>query len=177
VIIILGMAGAGKSTQCRRLERSGDYQWFSVGQLLRETEEGAERAEMAQGKVLDDAIVTPMVRSELIRRSDIPEVLLDGCPRTVGQAQWLAAADDTPPVRVVLHLVVQDDVAMGRLLLRQREDDTESAMKHRFAGYHRDISHVLDEFIKQRIEVIEIDASLSEGEVYTQIVEALQHEA
>jgi adenylate kinase len=169
VVIILGMAGAGKSTQCKKLEASGGYQWFSVGQHLREVEEGAEKAEMAQGKVLDDTIVTPIVRDELKRRADNPEILLDGCPRTVGQAKWLAAAIDTPNVRAVLHLVVDDTTAIERLLKRKREDDTEEAMKRRFEGYHRDIELVLSEFEKQSIKIFEVDASRSEEEVYREL--------
>jgi adenylate kinase family enzyme len=173
MIIILGMAGAGKSTQCRKLEQSGDFQWFSVGQLLRDIEQGEARAEMALGKVLDDTIVTPIVRDELNRLGDSPEILLDGCPRTVGQATWLAAADDTPFVRIVVHLVVDDATAMDRLLKRKREDDTESAMKLRFEGYHRDIGHVLAEFEQQNIRVVSVDASLSENDVFAELQKAL----
>jgi len=167
------MAGAGKSTQCKKLELTGSYQWFSVGQHLRDIEDGVEKAEMAQGKVLDDTIVTPIVRSELNRRLDDPEILLDGCPRTVGQAEWLAAADDTPKVRRVLHLVVNDATAMGRLQRRKREDDTEDAMRRRFAGYHRDIALVLAEFEKRSIVITEVDASQSEEVVFQNIMEVL----
>ena len=173
MIIILGMAGAGKSTQCRKLEQSGDFKWFSVGQKLREIEQGAERAEMAQGKGLQDTIVTPIVREELNRLGDSPEVLLDGCPRTVSQARWLAAGLDTPKVRLVLHLVVDDDIAMERLLKRQREDDTEEAMRVRFNGYHRDIPLVLAEFGQRQIEIVTINASLTEEEVFKQIEKSL----
>ncbi len=173
MIIILGMAGAGKSTQCKKLEANGGYQWFSVGQHLREVEEGAEKAEMAQGKVLDDAIVTPIVRDKLRKMADNPEILLDGCPRTVGQARWLASAIETPNVRAVLHLVVDDKTAIERLLKRKREDDTEEAVKRRFEGYHRDIGLVLSEFEKQSIRIFEVDASRSEDQVFQELKEVL----
>lgn len=174
MIIILGMAGAGKSTQCKMLEEAGGFQWFSVGQLLRNIETGVERAEMAQGKVLDDSIVTPIVLAELNRLTDSPEILLDGCPRTVGQAKWLAAAENTPTVRIVLHMVIADDIASERLLKRKREDDTLEAMKKRFAGYHRDIGLVLDEFRAKGVKVVDVDADLAVDEVFVQIQEAVK---
>lgn len=173
MIIILGMAGAGKSTQCHHLESSGMFQWFSVGQILRNIETGVQKAEMAYGKVLDDNLVTPIVRDELRRLGDSPEILLDGCPRTLGQAKWLASAIDTPRVRHVLHLVISNEVAMERLLKRGREDDTKEAMVRRFAGYHHDIQPVLDEFRKNDIPVVDINAEQDEYDVLAQIKKEL----
>lgn len=173
MIIILGMAGAGKSTQCRKLVVGGAYQWLAVGELLRSIETGDRRAEMMTGKVLDDSIVTPLVRSEMLRMTDEPEILLDGCPRTVGQAEWLTSDAETPKVRKIIHMVIDDETALGRLMKRGREDDGEAAMRVRFAGYHRDIAPVLDVFRSAGVEVVDIDACASEQDVYEQIARAL----
>jgi adenylate kinase len=170
MIIVLGMAGAGKSTQCKKLEQRGGFQWFSVGQFLRSAEDDAEKAEMALGKVLDDSIVTPIVREEINKRTDNPELLLDGCPRTVGQARWLASCTETPNVRMVIHLVIDENIAMERLLKRQREDDTEYSMRRRFEGYHRDIGPVLSEFKAKNIPVFDIDGSPSEEIVFERML-------
>jgi adenylate kinase family enzyme len=173
VIIILGMAGAGKSTQCRILCKSGDYQWMAVGEFLRSIETGDNRAEMMHGKVLNDAVVTPLVRAELLRMGDTPPILLDGCPRTVGQAKWLTTDKETPRVTDVVHLLVSDTVALGRLKKRGREDDTDSAMKLRFAGYHRDIGHVLDVFRAAGANIHEINADEEEATVAAEIKKVL----
>ena len=173
MIIVLGMAGAGKSTQCKKLSERDGYQWFSVGQYLRTMEKGFERAEMIQGKILDDDIVTPIVEAQLEKLSDSPEILLDGCPRTVGQASWLASQVTTPKIRCVIHLVTDDETAMERLLRRGREDDSEDAMRRRFAGYHRDIGPVLGEFRARQVPVLEIDARGDEEGVYGLITNKL----
>jgi adenylate kinase len=173
MIIILGMAGAGKSTQCRMLLASGAYQWLAVGELLRSLETGTNRAEMMHGKVLNDDIVTPIVRAEMIRLGDSPELLLDGCPRTIGQAQWLTSDKQTPKVRKILHLVVNDETALERLMKRGREDDNEEAMRLRFAGYHRDIGLVLDVFRSAGIPVYEFDANQDETMIYEDIRKVL----
>lgn len=166
MIIVLGMAGAGKSTQCQKLQQRAGFQWFSVGKFLRSAEDDTEKAEMALGKVLDDRIVTPIVREEINRLTDKPELLLDGCPRTVGQAKWLASAVDTPVVRMVVHLIIDEHIATERLLKRQREDDTEYSMRRRFEGYHRDIGPVLSEFKVKNIPIFDIDGSLNEELVF-----------
>jgi adenylate kinase family enzyme len=166
MIVVLGMAGAGKSTLCKKLIAGGDYQWFALGEVLRARETGSALAEMAHGGVLSNDLVTPIVATELSKMGDSPEVLLDGCPRTVEQAKWLAIGAETPTVRLVLHLVVNEIEAEKRLSLRGRADDTVEAMKVRFAGYHRDIRHVLAEFTAQNIPVHEINGTLDELEVY-----------
>ena len=173
MIIILGMAGAGKSTQCRKLLEAFDFQWLAVGELLRSIETGEDRAEMMHGKVLNDAVVTPIVRAEMIRMGDTPEILLDGCPRTIGQAEWLTTDTETPRVHAIVHIVVDDSVALERLVRRGREDDSEEAMKRRFAGYHRDIGPVLSVFKNVGIPVYEVNGSLDENAVFEQIKKVL----
>jgi adenylate kinase len=173
MIIILGMAGAGKSTQCRKLVADGSYQWLAVGELLRHTELGDQRAEMMTGKVLNDDIVTPLVRAEMLRMTDNPEILLDGCPRTTRQALWLTTDNETPKVRSIIHMIVDDETALERLMKRGREDDTEAAMRLRFEGYHRDIEPVLEIFRNAGIEVTEVNASNSEDTVFAEIEEVL----
>lgn len=173
MIIILGMAGAGKSTQCKKLLEVGDFQWLAVGELLRSLETGEDRAEMMHGKVLNDDIVTPVVRAEMIRMGDVPEVLLDGCPRTIGQAQWLTTDVEIPKVRMIIHIVIDDAIALERLLKRGREDDSEDAMKRRFAGYHRDIGPVLNIFQNVGIPVHEVNGSLDQDAVFEQITKVL----
>ena len=121
------------------------------------------------GLVLNDTAVQPLVDAELRRLGDIPEVLLDGCPRTKEQAAWLASEQDISKVRCVIHLVISDEEAMRRLLSRGREDDTVDAMKKRFAGYHRDIAGVLAKFTDQGVSVHEINAELRADQVFDEI--------
>lgn len=173
MIVIVGMAGAGKSTQCKKLSEFNNYQWLAVGDLLRRIETGNNRAEMLRGAVLDNSVVTPIVAKELDRLGDVPEILLDGCPRTVEQALWLAS-ENSPKTRAVLHLMINDQVAIKRLRMRDREDDTEEAMSLRFAGYHRDIGLVMDAFLAQSIPVLEIDANQEPQLVYNEIIMKLK---
>jgi len=96
-IVLIGPPGAGKGTQARMLQQTFGIPQISTGDLLREAvREGAAlgqqaRAYMDAGELVPDQLVTAMV-VERLRRSDCAAgFLLDGFPRTIAQAEALAA--------------------------------------------------------------------------------------
>ena len=110
-IILLGAPGAGKGTQAKQIvERYGVPQ-ISTGDLLREnvklgTELGKKaKAVMDAGKLVSDELVCEMVAERLSRPDCARGYILDGFPRTVGQAEWLdgflAARGSKLPLRVI----------------------------------------------------------------------------
>src|SRR5207253_2582833 len=84
---------------------------ISTGDLLREnvklgTERGKEaKAVMDSGKLVSDDLVCDMVAERLSRPDCARGCILDGFPRTVGQAEWLdgflAARGSKLPLRVI----------------------------------------------------------------------------
>jgi adenylate kinase len=110
-IILLGAPGAGKGTQAKQIvERYGIPQ-ISTGDLLREnvklgTELGKKaKAIMDAGKLVSDALVCDMVAERVARPDCARGYILDGFPRTVGQAEWLdgffSAQGSKLPLRVI----------------------------------------------------------------------------
>jgi len=96
-IVLIGPPGAGKGTQARMLQQTFGIPQISTGDLLREAvREGTAlgqqaRAYMDAGELVPDQLVTAMV-VERLRRSDCAAgFLLDGFPRTIAQAEALAA--------------------------------------------------------------------------------------
>jgi adenylate kinase len=110
-IILLGAPGAGKGTQAKKIvERYGIPQ-ISTGDLLREnvklgTGLGKKaKAVMDSGQLVSDELVCDMVADRVARPDCARGYILDGFPRTLGQAEWLdgflSARGSKLPLRVI----------------------------------------------------------------------------
>jgi adenylate kinase len=95
-LILLGPPGAGKGTQADRLVSDFDLPYFATGDILRQavkdqTDLGKEaKGYMDDGQLVPDELICRVVMSEVDEASD--GFLLDGFPRTVGQAEVLDEA-------------------------------------------------------------------------------------
>jgi adenylate kinase len=94
-IVILGAPGAGKGTQAKAIADRYGLPHISTGEILRDhvargTDLGKKaKAVMEAGDLVSDDLVNQMV-SDRLRRPDCERgFILDGFPRTTGQAQWL----------------------------------------------------------------------------------------
>ena len=122
---MLGPPGAGKGTQASRLARRHGVPKISTGDILREasaagTPLGLEaRARIDKGHLVSDEVVIAIVEERLTRQDVAAGFILDGFPRTVGQAEALDAMMDGRSPLTVLHLVVPVDVLVGRLHARR----------------------------------------------------------
>jgi adenylate kinase len=96
-ILLLGAPGAGKGTQAKELVKLWGIPQISTGDLLRanvtlETPLGqTAKAIMARGELVPDSLVNEMVAVRLTEPDTAKGYILDGYPRTLGQANWLDA--------------------------------------------------------------------------------------
>jgi adenylate kinase len=110
-ILLLGAPGAGKGTQAKELVKIWDIPQISTGDLLRaNVAEGTELGRIAQelmdrGDLVPDSLVNEMVADRLKNPDTVSGFILDGFPRTLGQADWLddrlAAQPNGQPVVAV----------------------------------------------------------------------------
>lgn len=95
VLILLGPPGAGKGTQARMLEEKFRLVQLSTGDLLRGavaagTKAGlAAKSVMEAGGLVSDEIVLDVLSDRLAEEDCANGVVLDGFPRTTGQAEAL----------------------------------------------------------------------------------------
>lgn len=123
VLILLGPPGAGKGTQARMLEEDFGLVQLSTGDLLRAavaagTAAGvAAKAVMDAGGLVSDDIVLAILRDRMAQADVAKGVVLDGFPRTKGQATALDAllAQSGTRVTAAISLEVDDAAMVGRI--------------------------------------------------------------
>ncbi|MGD0292768.1 MAG: adenylate kinase [Terracidiphilus sp.] len=114
-ILLLGAPGVGKGTQAKELVKKWGIPQISTGDLLRGnvaqgTELGRTAKEiMGRGELVPDSLVNEMVAVRLEQPDTANGYILDGFPRTLGQAHWLedrlaAQSGGLPVVAVSIHL-------------------------------------------------------------------------
>ena len=99
-LILLGPPGAGKGTQAERIREDYDLAYIATGDMLRQAvSDGTELGERAKafmdaGELVPDEVIIGVI-IERVQGDDARDgFLLDGFPRTIGQADALAAALD-----------------------------------------------------------------------------------
>jgi adenylate kinase len=96
-ILLLGAPGVGKGTQAQILMERWGIPQVSTGDLIREnirqgTAVGLEfQHTVARGILVPDDLVNRMVAGRLAQPDAARGYILDGYPRTLGQAEWLDA--------------------------------------------------------------------------------------
>ncbi len=126
-LILLGPPGAGKGTQAVNLSRELQIPHISTGDIFRANiREGTALGLRAKsyidaGSLVPDELTVTIV-TDRIQRDDCKNgFLLDGFPRTIPQAESLAAALKSMNARIdaVINLEVPDDVIVRRMAGRR----------------------------------------------------------
>ena len=94
-ILLLGAPGVGKGTQAKELVKLWAIPQISTGDLLRaNVAKGTPlgkvaKEKMGRGDLVPDSLVDEMVEARLKEPDTAHGYILDGFPRTLGQANWL----------------------------------------------------------------------------------------
>jgi len=171
----MGVAGSGKSLQGKLLADELGLPWLSTGEFLRMLVAGERRQAMQAGELLDDHEIIELVQKIFAIIDVKQEFVLDGFPRTVGQADWLLNQVKHKQLKVtsVIHLTASEDVVKSRLLQRGRPDDNKDAITERFREYEISIRPILEHFKQAGIPVHDINGEQDIDLIHKDIVNAV----
>ena len=209
-LVVLGKQGAGKGTQCKRLSQTYAVPHISTGDILRAAVKaksplGLEVASVLEsGGLVSDDLVIKLVEERFREPDAATGGLLDGFPRTIGQAQALERLLGEDGIKLCINLDVPIDLVTQRLSSRrvcqecgaiyrdtdieaisgtcskcagdviQRVDDQPEAIRKRLEAYERDTAPLLD-FYRERGLLVTVDGSNAPDEV-TAAIEAVVRE-
>jgi adenylate kinase len=189
-IVLVGPPGSGKGTQAGLLADELGIPAISTGDLFRAhmnsgTELGRKAAAYAgSGDLVPDDVTLAMVAERLAEPDCRSGYLLDGFPRTIGQAERLRDALAARGARLdaVLELDVDDDELIRRMSTRRvlvdgawvvREDDTPETMRHRLEVYRRSTAPLADFYADAGL-LVRIDARGEVADVAARALAALR---
>ncbi|MCZ4521231.1 adenylate kinase [Rhodococcus ruber] len=160
-LVLLGPPGAGKGTQAVLLSEKLGVPHISTGDLFRanigeKTPLGLEAKKyLDAGDLVPSELTVDMVRSRLSEPDAVNGFLLDGFPRSVGQAEALVEilSDLNAKLDAVLSFVVDEDVVVERMLARGREDDKEDVIRNRLKVYRDETAPLLDYYADKLVTV------------------------
>lgn len=145
-LVFLGAPGVGKGTQAERIAARYRLPKISTGDILREavrnqTPLGLEaKACMEQGRLVPDSVVVGIVKAKLAEPGCAGGFLLDGFPRTVGQAEELSAILSAAGAKLdrVMNVVVPRADVVRRLSGRRSCPKCQAVFHVDFAPPKRD---------------------------------------
>lgn len=176
-IILIGIQGAGKSTQGNLLSENLNIPYLSTGHIFRELAKehsplGRYIKEIMNAGYLIPDDKTLEIVSDYLKRPEYKDgYILDGFPRTIAQVKAFENGVDK-----VVYLKVSDREALWRLSYRNsegREDETLSALRKRIELFHKVTEPVLD-YYRQKGNLIEIDGEKSIDDIHKEIVDNLE---
>ncbi len=205
-LIIFGPPSAGKGTQAQRLSKKYGIPQIATGDLLREavakqTPLGVKiKSYLDSGRLGPDDLIVQLISNRASQPDCEGGYILDGFPRTMGQAEEL---DKMTDIDLVLNIVVDLEAlverAVGRRIcpkcaavyhvkfnppraegvcdkcgspLIQRDDDKEDTVRNRLKIYTEQTAPLVEHFRKKGC-IVDIDGSTGIDGVFGQMVAAI----
>ncbi|SRR5258708_7242928 len=175
-VILIGIQGAGKSTQGNLLAKQLHIPYLSTGHIFRNLAKEKSslgryiKEVMNAGYLISDKKTLDIVSEYLNRPEYETGYILDGFPRTVGQSKSFKNAIDK-----VIYLNVSDKEALWRLSYRNgadRQDETLAAIRKRIELFHKYTEPVL-EYYHKKGKLVEINGEHSREDIHKAIMHHL----
>ncbi|MBI5151735.1 MAG: nucleoside monophosphate kinase [Candidatus Pacebacteria bacterium] len=174
-LVLIGIQGAGKSTQGNLLSKKLDIQYLSSGHIFREMAKEKTplgryiKETMNAGALISNEKTLEIIEEYLARPEYQKGYILDGFPRTVPQAEAFKNG-----LERVIYLKVSDKEALWRISGRvsDREDETLLAIRKRIELFHEFTEPVIEHYRSKGI-LEEVDGERDIQVIFNDILERL----
>ena len=171
-IILIGIQGAGKSTQGKLLSEKLGIPYLSSGHIFRQMAKSRTKLgrwlkeTMNVGALVPDDKTIEIVMEYLKKPEYKTGFIIDGFPRTIAQVK--AFTDGTEKI---IFLNVSDKEALWRISGRtsDREDETLRAIRERIKLFHKLTEEVLA-FYKDKDRLVVVDGEQDINQVHKEII-------
>lgn len=186
---LYGPPGSGKGTQGMIIRDRYSFVHLSAGDILRQAIKDGDpialevKDRMIQGELVPDELIGKMVHGSLEKTLDqcrdyVQGVILDGFPRTLGQAQMMD--DILLDLRLcsvgMINLEVPEPVIFERLKERaikeKRADDNEASIRRRIEEWMKNYE-MLKKFFSNKYRFYNVDGVGSLDEVHSRVVKCM----
>jgi adenylate kinase len=180
-LLFVGPPGAGKGTQAARVAERLGIPHISTGDMFRDhVARGTELGRrvdsiMKAGEYVPDEVTVEMLGERVAEPDAKDGFILDGFPRTEGQAEALDGLIGRHSLDTVVVFEVDEDALVERLLDRGRVDDTEETIRTRFKVYQEQTAPLLDLYNSRGI-VVTVDGIGEVEEITHRILDVLDAE-
>jgi len=139
MIVFMGGQGSGKGTFAKLLMKQHDYNYVEAGAILRAMPEDSDiKQKISRGELVGDNDLFPIISQHISTDKDI---IMDGFPRTIGQAKWLIDNfADKFDIKIIF-LNISEETMLAHIQNRIKEggnraDDTDAvAVQKRIAAF------------------------------------------
>ena len=139
MIVFMGGQGSGKGTFANLLLKQRDFNYTEAGAILRNMPKDSEiYKKISRGELLADNELFPIIAQHI---PDGHDLILDGFPRTIGQAKWLIENyADKFDIKIIF-LNISEETMIAHIQKRiaeggNRSDDADmTAVQKRIAAF------------------------------------------
>ena len=139
MIVFMGGQGSGKGTFANLLRKQHDYNYVEAGAILRAMPADSDiKQKISRGELVGDDDLFPIISQHISTDKDI---IMDGFPRTIGQAKWLIENFAEKFDIKIVFLNISEETMLAHIQNRIKEggnradDADEAAVQKRIAAF------------------------------------------
>ena len=189
ILIFFGPPGAGKGTQASIIANNFNIPHLSTGDILRDKllqKDGLStrlKHIMDKGQLVPDDILNEIVSNRISNHDCLRGFILDGYPRTMGQALFLNTILNSKNLKIdkIIDINLDERIIAKRIISRfkteNRQDDTEDVIKTRISKYLSETKPLSDFYkIKYSSDYLSINGNQEIERITADIIKILKKE-